>query len=291
MLYKYPQAEFPYARLLQENQQRGAEQAEFELLDTGLFDDDAYFDVFVEYAKAAADDILIQVSVHNRGAETAPLSLLPQLCCRNTWSWRAKPEKPTLSAASGGVNIDHPELGKYRLDCEADGDGVPTLLFCENETNARRHFDQPDATGFFKDAFHEYVVEGNTSAVNPAQTGSKAGALYSLSVPAGGSVRVRLRLARTATAGKPAQPFANFDALFARRHSEADHFYADLQREIADADERLVQRQAFAGMIWSKQFFHYDVHKWLDGDSGRPQPPAARKRGRNRCLLYTSRCV
>jgi len=281
MLYKYPQGEFPYRRLLHENRQRSAEQAEFELLDTGLFDADAYFDVFVEYAKAATDDILMQVTAHNRGAEAAKLSLLPQLCCRNTWSWRAGTVKPTLSAAAGGVSIEHPELGSFRLDCDADGDCAPTLLFCDNETNARRHFDQPEATGFFKDAFHEYVVEGRITAVNPAQTGTKAGAHYSLSVPAGGSVRVRLRLTASATGGKRAPPFADFDAIFALRRGEADRFYADLQREIGDPDARLVQRQAFAGMVWSKQFFHYDVEKWLAGDPGQPTPPPARKHGRN----------
>ena len=176
-LYKYPQAEFPYARLVEENRRRGEEQPEFELLDTGVFDADRYFDVFVEYAKAAPDDILMRVTVHNRapcGGPPAKLTLLPQICFRNTWSWSPNGIKPTLSAEHGGIKIEHHELGEFRLAC----DSQPSLLFCENETNARRLYGQADAKGFFKDAFHEYVIAGNKSAVNPAQTGTEAGALH-----------------------------------------------------------------------------------------------------------------
>lgn len=276
MLYKYPQAAFPYAQLVEESRQRGAEQTEFELLDTGLFDQDRYFDVFVEYAKAAPEDILMLVTVHNRGPDAAQLTVLPQLWFRNTWSWVTDARKPRLSADHGRVKIEHGTLSDFRLDCE----GTPTLLFCENETNARRHFGQADAKGFFKDAFHDYVIAGDRSAVNPAQTGTKAGALYELTVAAGQSMTLRLRLAKSdaASAGKP---WGDFDAVFAQRHGEADEFFAGLQRTIDDADARLVQRQAFAGMIWSKQFFYYDVPLWLQGDPTQPPPPSERKHGRN----------
>jgi hypothetical protein len=278
-LYKYPQWEFPYARLVEENRRRGADQPEFELLDTGLFDADGYFDVFVEYAKAGPDDILMLVTVHNRapgGGPPAKLTLLPQLCFRNTWSWVLNGHKPKLAAADGGLKIEHHELGNYRLAC----DGNPTLLFCENETNASRIFGQPKAAGFFKDAFHDYVVAGNKSAVNPAQTGTKAAALHELTVPAGQSAAVRWRLTKSdpAPAGGP---WDDFDAIFSQRRNEADEFYAGLQQNINDADARLVQRQAFAGMIWGKQFYHYDVPLWLQGDPAQPPPPPARRHARN----------
>ncbi len=277
MLYKYPQAEFPYARLVEENRRRGQDQPEFELLDTGLFDEDRYFDVFVEYAKAAPENILMLVTVHNRGPEAAKVSVLPQLFFRNRWSWKPDATKPNLASQNGTVKVEHEELGNYRFDC----DGKPTLLFCDNETNVRRLFGQNDATGFFKDAFHEYVIAGNKSAVNPAQTGTKVGALYELNIPAGGSATVRVRLSKTD--GKSSgNAFADFDTIFAQRRREADEFYAGLQHDITDADARLVQRQAFAGMIWSKQFFHCDIQQWLDGDPLQPPPPPERKQGRNK---------
>jgi len=274
MLYKYPQSEFPYLQLIEENARRGGDQPEFELLDTGLFDADRYFDVFVEYAKASPDDILMLVTVHNRGPEPAKLTLLPQLCFRNLWSWSPNVPKPKLTTDNGGVKIEHDKLGEFRFHC----DGKPVLLFSENETNVRRLYDQPEAKGFFKDAFHEYVITGNKSAVNPAQTGTKAGALYELAVAAGQSATVRLRFAKSDAAAKP---WDDFDAVFNQRRKEADEFYATLQEKISDADGRLVQRQALAGMIWSKQFFHYDVPVWLQGDPAQPPPPPERKHGRN----------
>ena len=276
MLYKYPQAEFPYARLVEENRRRSTKEPEFELLDTGLFDEDRYFDVFVEYAKAAPEDILMLVTVHNRGPEAANLSVLPQLSFRNRWAWKPNVTKPTLTAQKSGATVGHEEWGNYRLDC----DGQPTLLFCDNETNVRRLFGQNDAQGFFKDAFHQYVIGGNKSAVNPAQTGTKVGALYELNIPMGGSTTVRLRLAKTDKASTN-KPFADFDEIFTRRRREADEFYAALQHAVTNADARLVQRQAFAGMIWSKQFFHCDIQEWLDGDPLQPPPPEERKHGRN----------
>jgi hypothetical protein len=274
MLYKYPQAAFPYQRLLDEARRRGEDLGEFELLDTGLLDDNRYFDVFVEYAKASPEDILMRVTAFNRGPDAARLVLLPQLCFRNTWSWQQIACLHQFCANGGGVSVQHHALGAYRLDC----DGGPQLLFCENETNPRRHDGMPDAAGHFKDAFHDYVVAGDRSAVNPANCGTKVGALYDGNIPAGGSTTLRLRLSKSgeASAGKP---WADFDAVFDARRLDADAFYTELQRTVADPDQRLVQRQAFAGLIWSKQFFHYDVQTWLQGD--RVAPPPGRERGRN----------
>ena len=275
MLYKYPQGEFPYARLVEENHQRGPGQPEFELLDTGLFDQDRYFDVFVEYAKAGPEDILMLVTVCNRGPEAARLVLLPQLCFRNTWSWYHQPARPALAAANGGVKIDHPQSGGFQLHCN----GRPTLLFCDNETNVRRLYGQP-ATGWFKDAFHDYIVHDQKDAVNPNQTGTKVGAHYELTVPAGGQTAIRLRLTRP-DAPAASQPWADFDPVFDQRRREADEFYADLHPAVTEPDARMVQRQAFAGMLWSKQFYLFEVRRWLAGDPVQPPPPPERKHGRN----------
>jgi hypothetical protein len=303
MLYKYPQREYPYCRLIDESARRKADTClpEFELLDTGIFDDDRYWDVFVEYAKADVGDILMRVTVHNRGPEEAAIHLLPQLWFRNTWSWNNS-ERPVLRAEKDGtVSARHATLGQYRLVC----DGKPELLFCDNDTNLRRLYGENDAPGFFKDAFHEYVVNGNQTAVNPQRTGTKCSAHYTLTVPAGGSRQIRLRLVNVAqpspaaSGSSPANnpppsrsikkqaqaaspsSFADFDSVFSQRLSEADEFYAALQHDNPDADARNVQRQAFAGMIWSKQFFYYDIPEWLKGDPAMPPPPPERKHGRN----------
>ncbi len=274
MLYKYPQREFPYAWLVEENRRRGKDQPEFELLDTGIFDDDRYFDVFVEYAKASTDDLLVLVTVHNRGPEAADIHLLPQLWFRNTWCWSGSKDKPTLCVGNdGAIAAQHPELGSRYLYA----DGGRSLLFCDNETNARRLFGVDGTAGYFKDGFHEYVVAGNHAAVNPAQAGTKAAAHYTLTVPAGGATRVRLRLSDAPLT----KPFSDFDARIDERRREADAFYADLQADISDSDARNVQRQALAGMIWSKQFFYYDVAAWLRGDPAQPPCPAERRTGRN----------
>jgi len=276
MLYKYPQRAFPYCDLVEENARRKGDssQPEYELLDTGIFDDDRYWDVFVEYGKAAPDDILMRVTVHNRGPEMATIHLLPLLWFRNTWSWKQNVAKPELLLSNrDAIAARHETLGDYTLHLEGHDD----VLFCENETNARRIFGLTDTNGYFKDAFDEYIVQGNHDAVNPGQTGTKAGVLHRLTVPAGKSAQIRLRLAKKLS-GKP---FATFDALFARCIEEADAFYAGLQQDLKDPDARNVQRQAFAGMIWSKQFFYYDVAEWLKGDPGCPPPPGERKHGRN----------
>ena len=310
MLYKYPQREFPYAQLVEENHRRKGDgrQPEFELLDTGIFEDDRYFDVFVEYAKAAPEDVLMRVTVHNRGPEAATIHLLPQLWCRNTWSWQKDSVKPHLrKAATQTVAAVVPGLGTFQLHC----DGQPELLFCDNKTNPRRHCGMADAVGHFKDALDDYVIHGKADAVNPNHEGTKVGALYKLAIPAGGSQQIRLRLVAQAiqpagagdlpvasssprkrntelessvnpqTGMSALQPFADFDAIVASRLAEADEFYDALQQGIHDADERNVQRQAFAGMIWSKQFFYYDVREWLQGDPTQPPPPPERKHGRN----------
>jgi hypothetical protein len=276
LLYKYPQREFPYAQLVEENRRRGKDQPEFELLDTGIFDDDRYFDVFVEYAKAGPEDMLLRITAHNRGPEAATLHVLPQLWFRNTWSWDNSAKPNLFLASDATVSAKHAELGNYTLH----GDGEPQFLFCDNDTNIRRLFGQSRAAGHFKDAFHEFIVNGNRSAINPDREGTRVGALYPLTIPAGGSSAVRLRLAKSGTPGSPRR-FDDFDSLVARRVREADEFYAEVQRGITDADARLVQRQAFAGMIWNKQFYHYDVTEWLRGDPVQPPPPPERRRGRN----------
>ena len=275
MLYKYPQAAFPYEDLRKTNATRGLDQREYELIDTGLFDHDEYFDVTVEYAKAAPDDILMLVTVANRGAAAAPLDVLPQLFSRNTWTWSGDASlKPRLAAdGAQAIAIAHRALPPMRLDC----DGAPELLFCDNETNVHRLYGM-SAQGFFKDGINDYIVEGQTNAVNPARVGTKAAARYRVTVPAHGEVTLRLRLR---PAGAPHAPFVDFDAAMQARRDECDEFYSALQSGIKDADMRLVQRQAFAGMLWSKQYYGFDIRTWLDGDSAEPPPPEAREAGRD----------
>jgi hypothetical protein len=275
MLYKYPQGEFPYGRLAEENRRRGIGQPEFELIDSGLLDDDRYFDVYVEYAQAEAEDILVKITAFNRGPAAARLDLLPQLWFRNTWGWKRGAARPGIGLANDTTLLaQHAELGAYHLYT----DGDPTLLFTDNESNSERLWGSPNATPYVKDAFHRRVIDGDVHAVNPASTGTKAAAWYQLEVPAQGSVEIRLRL----TKNTHVHPFSDFESLFAGRRTEADEFYAVLQRGIEDADQRHVQRQAFAGMIWSKQFFYFDIPQWLAGDETQPAPPAQRKHGRNR---------
>jgi len=274
MLYKYPQLAFPYQKLVEENRKRGKDQPEFELLDTGLFDDDRYFDVFVEYAKADADDILMRITAHNRGADAAPLHILPQLWFRNTWSWGIDKDKPALSATgTDAIVISHNTLGEYH--CYLDD--APELLFCDNNTNGKKLYGM-EAKGYFKDAFHDAVIHNQTDAVNPDQTGSKACGHFKFSIPAQSKVEVRLRLTRTPNA----QAFSDFDQVFDTRLREADAFYDGIQSNIKDPEGKMIQRQAFAGMIWSKQFYYYDIPEWLNGDPGQPKPDPERHKGRNK---------
>jgi hypothetical protein len=255
-LYKYPQRAFPYGDLVDTNARRSRTDLEYELLDTGIFDDDRYFDVFVEYAKAEAEDILIRITVHNRGPEAARLRLLPTVWFRNTWSWGLDDRKPVLrEVADGLIEAAHPDLGSCWLHC----DGQPELLFTENESNARRLWNQPNASPYVKDAFHAYVISGQLDAVNPARTGTKAAAHYVLEVPAGGSQTVRLRLA----AAPAMAPFDSFERVFQSRIADADEFYQRITPEAFSDDERRVHRQALAGMLWGKQFYYFDLERWL----------------------------
>ncbi len=273
-LYKYPQAAFPYQQLLDENARRTRQNPEFELLDTGVFAENRYFDVFAEYAKADADDLLIQLTVVNRGPDAATLHLLPQLWFRNTWSWGYDDPRPALTAqADNSVLASHAELGELTWHAE----GGPELLFCDNETNTPRLFGEPAPGRFFKDGFHDYVVDKKGDAVNPARTGTKAAAHYVLPLAAGATQQVRLRLGPAGLAA----PFAGFGEIMTQRQAEAESFYAELQRDLADPDARRVQRQAWAGMLWSKQHYNYNVPRWLAGDPATPAPPPERLAGRN----------
>ena len=285
-LYKDPQAAFPYAELLAESRRRGKSDREYELTDTGAFADGRYFDVTAEYAKAAPDDILIRITVEDRSAEPAPLHLLPTLWFRNSWSWgRSGPEyppRPALARAGlAAIAGEHATLGRYRLELGPADAGAPELLFTDNETNERRLFGAQNPGSYVKDAFHDYVINGRRDAVNPTQAGTKAAALYRLTVPARGRAVFRLRLADAAAHAAPADFGAAFDELFALRIREADAFYAGRLPDGFTEDERRVSRQALAGLIWSRQFYHYVVGEWLDGDPAQPVPPAARRTGRN----------
>ncbi|HEX4771388.1 MAG TPA: glucosidase [Bryobacteraceae bacterium] len=256
-LYKYPQREFPYRDLVETNRRKSREDFEYELLDTGVFNDHRYFDVFVEYAKEGPDDILIRVTVHNRGPETARIRLLPTVWFRNTWSWESDNEKPLLRASSPTViQASHPELGEYWLDC----DGSPELLFTENESNAQRLWGQPNTSPYVKDAFHRFVIGRDSGAVNPARAGTKAAAHYALEIPAGGSKMIRLRLTASPAGGAG---FANFDSVFEQRIGDANEFYERITPASLGQDQRRVHRQALAGMLWSKQFYYFDLERWL----------------------------
>ncbi|HEY2105622.1 MAG TPA: hypothetical protein VGH29_07545, partial [Candidatus Binataceae bacterium] len=289
-LYKYPQAQYPYALLIEENRRRGRKQPEFELVDTGVFDGDRYFDVFVEYAKASPEDILIKIRMCNRGPEAADLHLLPTLWFRNTWSWGRDGddywERPILwQTDPAALRAEHEALGNY-VFCPAPTPGgeQPKWLFTENETNTKRLCGADGPQGYFKDAFHRYVVNGELDAVNPDQTGTKAAVWYRLSVPARGEVSVRLRLTREEQAGS--EPFGNFDETLAQRRQEAWDFYDGLSQfvqphyieqppaaqpaarngqdatalqSVFSPDERNVIRQALAGLIWSCQFYHFII--------------------------------
>jgi hypothetical protein len=273
-LYKYPQHEFPYRELIERNRSRSREDFEYELLDTGVFDADRYFDVFVEYAKADPEDTLIRVTVHNRGPETAELHLLPTLWFRNTWSWEKDTTKPTLRQASEGtVLASDAKLGDRTLHAE----GNPELLFTENETNANRLWGQANPSPYVKDAFHSYVIAGNLGAVNPSKSGTKAAAHYRLEVPAGGSKVVRLRL----TAKPPADPFGTFDETFAARIADANEFYDRITPHSLSEDERRVHRQALAGMLWSKQYYYFDLDRWLAEHEADPLTGTAHRNIRN----------
>jgi Glycosyl hydrolase family 63 C-terminal domain len=308
MLYKYPQAEFPYESLVEENRRRGRGEPEFELLDTGVFAENRYFDVFAEYAKADVEDILIKITAVNRGPEAATLHLLPQLWFRNTWSWGKDLRRPLARKAAGVpgsvcVELQHWQYGKRWLLCA----GQPELLFTENETNSARLFGGRNRSPFVKDAFHEFVIRGNKAAVNPERMGTKMAAYYPLQLGPGESATLKLRITdieplggmdsevgKLGTITSPGHAEraegvpgtndfgAGFDGLFAMRQKEAEEFYASrIPKELSD-DAKAVMRQSFSGMLWSKQFYHYDVRTWLEGDPAGPPPPEERLNGRNK---------
>jgi len=276
-LYKYPQREYPYARVVEENRRRGKGDPEFELVDTGIFDDGRYFDVTVEYAKAAPDDVVARITIANRGPEAASLHVLPTLWFRNTWSWGRRGEgywpKPTIARADDGAVIaEHASLGRFRLVA----DGSPEWLFTDNETDFVRIFGTPNPSPYVKDAFHAYVVHGRRDAVNPTATGTKAAAHYVVDVAAGGVATLQLRLsAESETDGVSAE------RVFADRIREADAFYARHMPAGLREGEQSILRQAYASLLWSKKFYHYVVKDWLEGDPAQPAPPASRRGGRN----------
>lgn len=285
-LYRYPQTSFPYDQLVAEGRDRGLDDPEFELTDTGVFDEDRFFDVRVTYAKAGADDILVSIRVTNQGPDSAVCHVLPTLWFRNTWDWgyRSGPmgdvaERPIMaiephsSVGTRAIRADHPVLGVYRLY----GDGCEQLLFTENETNRERLSGEPNRSPYVKDAFHRFVVDGEDDAVNPAGTGTKAAMVYRLELASGAEATVRLRL----TAAKPDDPFAEFAATFESRRGESDAFYDTVHPPGIAPAERSVQRAAFAGMIWSKQLYYYDVEQWLRGDPAQSPVAESRRTGRN----------
>jgi hypothetical protein len=274
MLYKYPQTEFPYEWLVNENRQRSKNEPEFELIDTGIFNEDKYFDVFVEYAKNDTDDILVEISIHNRGHEAASLHVLPTVWFRNTWKWGYDDYKPSISASGENrLIVEHEGLGNYNLYC----DGNPKLLFTDNETNTKRLYDYNDKKQFYKDGINNYLISGDQKAINPATQGTKAAADYDVNIEGNSCAVIRLRLSKV----EINRPFEDFDRVFNERIREADVFYVELQKEIDSEDAKLVQRQALAGMMWGKQFYYFNVRQWLNGDPAQPPPPASRKHGRN----------
>ena len=297
MLYKYPQQEFPYERLVEESRRRSRSDPEFELIHTGVFDEDRYFDIIVEYAKAAPEDILIRITVENRSPDPAGLHLIPTLWLRNTWAWNDLPKTSGIRLVEVREGAQVLELfdeyyGKRWLYCEEPGEDEdkarPELLFTENETNSERVWGLKNHSPYVKDAFHEYLIHGKKEAVNAAMAGTKAGVCYRLTVPPGGFEVIRMRLTDQGDASPVFGPW--FEETFVRRIDEADDFYAKRTGRCQMDDTCEVQRQAFAGMLWSKQFYAYDVRTWLEGDSAMPPPPKERKRGRNRTWqhLYNS---
>jgi hypothetical protein len=274
MLYKYPHSVYPYQHLLDENSRRGKTDPEFELIDTGIFNDDHYFDVFIEYAKNDPEDILIKITLCNRSPQGASVRVLPTIWFRNSWDWGYDSYKPEISSSAPGcLTIEHQQKGNYFLYCQDN----PVLLFTENESNNHKLYGAGSPAGYFKDGINNFIVEGDKSAVNPAMKGTKAAADYDIHVQGGGSAVISLRL----SARENKNPFTDFSAIFDLRKQEADIFYNTLQEGIESEDARNVQRQAYAGLLWSKQFYYFDVHQWLKGDPAQPPPPRERNFARN----------
>jgi len=280
--YHYPQAAFPYEDLLEVNGRRGKFDPEYELMDTGVFNDDRYWITEVHYAKADPTDLLIHITVTNAGPDADTLHVLPTAWFRNTWSWDFGAPKPVMAATGEtSARIEHPYLGSLELLADSGPDGTsPTLLFCENETNTARLYGAAPATPYPKDGINDHVIHG-AATVNPDQQGTKCAFWYKLEVPAGGTAELRLRLRPRGKAKAPAAFGNNFADTVAARRGEADEFYGELTPKTASEDEALVMRQAFGSLLWSKQLYYYDVRRWLDGDPAEPTPPASRQHGRN----------
>ena len=285
MLYKYPQAAFPYQQLIDESKNRGRLDGEFELLDTGIFNENRYFDLEIEYAKAENEDILIKITAHNRAKEAAYLAVMPTVWFRNLWTPKIlRGSRPTLFLETDCLNISHDELGKYCLFA----DGNPEWLFCENETNNKRLYNsENNASASCKDGINDFIITKNRSFLNNAANGTKAAAYFAQDIAAQSSVTYRLRLVRQDLVSKllnnenKPQPFVDFDAIFKQKQAEADDFYAKIQQDITHKEAQKIQRQAFAGMLWCKQLYFYDVPKWLHGDEGLPKPSPGRGDIRN----------
>jgi hypothetical protein len=286
-LYKYPQAEFPYELLVKENKRRTKADPEFELLDTGIFQDHRYFDVMIEYAKVEMEDICIKITATNRGPEVATLHLLPTLWFRNTWSWDFGSPRPEIEVANSRIAAAalralNDELGEWLLYC----DGDPALLFTENETNFERLFNVPNSGPYVKDAFHHYVVQGQQDAVNPSQVGTKAAAYYQATIAPGEHHVLKLRLTNRQFSPGESPLGAEFGQVFLKRHAEADEFYAAVIPSTVTGDMRAITRQALAGLLWCKQYYNYEVRRWLQGDSTSAPPPAERQKGRNKAWVH-----
>ena len=274
MLYKYTQNEFPYDEITAENERRTRMDPEYELMDTGIFEDDKYFDIYIEYAKADKNDILIKISVVNRGPEVAELTVLPTAWFRNIWSWGYGDAEPKMSQESKtSIKIEHDLLPVYRLYSDTEQE----ILFCNNETNTKRLYDQPNASKYTKDGIHEYVVNGLKKMVNPAKTGTKAAVNYKLSVKPGATSVIRLRLSDKDIAS----PFEQYETIFFDRVKEADEFYDVVQNGVEDPELKMIQRQAYAGMMWCKQFYYFNINQWLKGDPSMKDLPTSRVTGRN----------
>jgi hypothetical protein len=274
MLYKYPQQEFPYEQLRTVNASRTKQEPEYELLDTGIFNDNRYFDIFIEYAKADKEDLLIRITAHNRAADAAKLTILPTVWFRNRWSWGYHEKTVGISKESGSaLAITDDVLGAYHLYTQHPA----TWLFTENDTDLAKVYNYNNGQKYAKDGINNYVVHGETTAVNPANTGTKAAGVYDFEIEGGSCVSLLLRLCRDSNS----DPFSDFNEIFDNRLKETDDFYKNLQKDIQGADERLIQRQALAGLLWNKQFYNYDVRKWLKGDPGEPPPPEGHSTSRN----------
>lgn len=283
MLYKYPQQAFPYERLCNENQHRGKNEPEFELIDTGIFDDDKYFDVFVEYAKNSPNDILVRYTIYNRGNEDATLDVIPQMIIRNTWDNETSTPPSTMTyVGDNNILIECRNLGDYH--CYFDGNAE--YLFTNNQTNNEKLYNSPNKSPYVKDAFNDYIVHHSTDAINPMDEGTKAAAWYKLNIAKYSSQEIRVRLTNV----KTDKPFNDFAAIFRQRIKEADKFYENIPSYSKDEDERRVQRQAWAGMLWSKQFYNYNVNKWLNGDADEPPPPIGHKHSRNYSWKHVIAC-